>query len=82
MWKCRCWATQHGNLVHLFERDCSVQRRNQKVRTCPGALQWTRPSAPSCANRPCAQAREANYSHAGTVEYLFDDDTDSSTSSK
>ena len=66
---------RHGNLVHLFERDCSVQRRNQKVverAPAPYMDEVTRQELCASALR---LAREANYSHAGTVEYLFDVDT-------
>ena len=66
---------QHGNLVHLFERDCSVQRRNQKVverAPAPYMDETTRQELCASALR---LAKEANYSHAGTVEYLFDVDT-------
>ena len=66
---------RHGNLVHLFERDCSVQRRNQKVverAPAPYMDEVTRQELCASALR---LGREANYSHAGTVEYLFDVDT-------
>jgi pyruvate carboxylase len=66
---------KHGNLVHLFERDCSVQRRNQKVverAPAPYMDEATRQELCASALR---LAKEANYSHAGTVEYLFDVDT-------
>ncbi len=67
----------HGQLVHLFERDCSVQRRNQKV--------VERAPAPYLADIRRAElceaalrlARAAHYTHAGTVEFLVDADTDS-----
>ena len=66
---------QHGQLVHLFERDCSVQRRNQKV--------VERAPAPYLSNAQrevlCASALKlaagVNYTHAGTVEFLMDADT-------
>lgn len=66
---------QHGNLVHLFERDCSVQRRNQKVverAPAPYMDEVTRQALCASALR---LAKAANYSHAGTVEYLFDVDS-------
>ncbi|HZR35588.1 MAG TPA: pyruvate carboxylase [Nevskia sp.] len=64
----------HGNLIHLFERDCSVQRRNQKVveRAPAPYLDDTRRSELcEAALRLC---RQVNYSHAGTVEFLMDAD--------
>ena len=65
----------HGNLVHLFERDCSVQRRNQKVverAPAPYLDEATRSELCASALR---LAREVGYSHAGTVEFLMDADT-------
>ena len=66
---------QHGNLVHLFERDCSVQRRHQKVIEIAPA-----PSlAAALRDRICAAAlslcRAAKYTSAGTVEFLVDGDS-------
>ena len=66
-------ADTHGNVMHLFERDCSVQRRHQKVielapaPNLPGELR-----AKICADA-VAFAREINYSYAGTVEFLLDE---------
>ncbi len=64
----------HGNLVHLFERDCSVQRRHQKVIEIAPA-----PSlAPTLRDAICSAAlslcRAANYTNAGTVEFLVEGD--------
>jgi pyruvate carboxylase len=66
---------RHGNLVHLYERDCSVQRRHQKVVEIAPA-----PNLPAdVRNRICDAAlkigREARYDNAGTVEFLVDADT-------
>ena len=63
---------QHGNLVHLWERDCSVQRRHQKVVEVAPA-----PSLPlDLRRRICDSAvslcKSANYRNAGTVEFLVD----------
>ncbi len=66
----------HGNLVHLFERDCSVQRRNQKVverAPAPYMSQQVRDDLTSSAIR---LGNAANYRGAGTVEFLLDADTD------
>jgi pyruvate carboxylase len=64
----------HGNLVHLFERDCSVQRRHQKV--IEYAPAWSLP--PELRARIAADAlkiaRHVKYSNAGTVEFLVGED--------
>ena len=66
---------QHGNVMHLFERDCSVQRRNQKVverAPAPYLSEAQRTELCAAAVRLC---QSVNYSHAGTVEFLMDADT-------
>ncbi len=64
----------HGNLVHLWERDCSVQRRHQKVVEVAPA--WD--LEPKLRGRICDAAirlcKGASYTHAGTVEFLVDVD--------
>ncbi len=67
-------ADQHGNVVHLGERECSIQRRYQKIIE----------ESPSCALTPalreqmgslaCELARKAGYVNAGTVEFILDKD--------
>ncbi|RIK77546.1 MAG: pyruvate carboxylase [Planctomycetota bacterium] len=65
---------QHGNLVHLFERDCSVQRRHQKVVEIAPAPNL----APNVRDALCEAAvkigAEVRYDNAGTVEFLVDAD--------
>src|SRR3954447_24697685 len=67
---------QHGELVHLWERDCSVQRRHQKVVEVAPA--WN--LSTSLRQRICEAAvrlcRGAGYRNAGTVEFLVDVDAD------
>jgi len=66
---------RHGELVHLFERDCTVQRRNQKVverAPAPYLDETTRQAL--CASA-LNLAKAANYTHAGTVEFLMDADS-------
>ena len=66
----------HGNLVHLFERDCSVQRRNQKVvERAPAPYLSGRQRDELCASA-VRLARSVAYENAGTVEFLMDADTD------
>jgi pyruvate carboxylase len=65
----------HGQRVHLFERDCSVQRRNQKVvERAPAPYLDDATRAELCASA-LKLAAAANYTHAGTVEFLMDADT-------
>lgn len=63
----------HGNIVHLFERDCSVQRRHQKVvEEAPSSVltPTIREQMGKCA---VDVARSVNYTGAGTVEFIMDD---------
>jgi geranyl-CoA carboxylase alpha subunit len=68
------FADAQGNCVHLGERDCSVQRRHQKVveeAPCPVLTPGTREAMGAAA---VAAAQAVNYVGAGTVEFLLDDD--------
>ncbi len=66
----------HGNLVHAFERDCSVQRRNQKVVERAPAPYLEESRRAELCGAALKLARAAKYTHAGTVEFLMDADTD------
>ena len=68
-------ADRHGNVLHLYERDCSVQRRNQKVVEIAPALNLDEKIRNSLADAAVALAREAKYFSAATVEFLIDADT-------
>ena len=65
-------ADQHGNVVHLWERDCSTQRRHQKlIEESPA------PNLPDYIRQDMCKAavrliKKANYSNAGTVEFIVD----------
>jgi len=66
------FADTHGNVIHLGERDCSVQRRHQKVveeAPCPGMTSELRTKMGAVA---IEAARAVNYRGAGTVEFLLD----------
>jgi pyruvate carboxylase len=66
-------ADIHGNVMHLFERDCSVQRRHQKViELAPAPNLPEELRAKICADA-VAFARQIGYSFAGTVEFLLDE---------
>lgn len=66
----------HGNIVHLFERECSVQRRHQKViEEAPSSVltEEIRAKMGKCA---VDVARSVNYTGAGTVEFILDENLD------
>jgi len=64
---------EHGNYVHLFERECSVQRRHQKVvEETPSPL-MTPALRQKMGEQAIAAAKTVNYVGAGTVEFLVDD---------
>lgn len=61
---------KHGNVVHLFERECSIQRRNQKViEEAPSALLDDKTRA-AMGEQAVALAKAVNYDSAGTVEFV------------
>jgi acetyl-CoA carboxylase biotin carboxylase subunit len=69
-------ADSHGNCVHIFERDCSVQRRHQKITEeapCSTLLPETRKRMGDVA---IAAAQAVNYVGAGTIEFLLDENQD------
>ncbi len=66
---------KHGNLVHLFERDCSIQRRNQKVVERAPAPYLDDTTRHGLCEAALKLGRAANYAGAGTVEFLMDGDT-------
>ena len=65
----------HGNLLHLFERDCSVQRRNQKVVERAPAPYLSDAQRQELYDAALRLARAVKYTHAGTVEFLMDADS-------
>lgn len=62
----------HGNVVHLYERDCSVQRRHQKVVELAPAKDLPNEVRESILNDAVKLARSVNYRNAGTAEFLVD----------
>jgi len=69
------FGDQHGNLVHLFERECSVQRRHQKIiEETPSPL-LTPELRDQMGNAAVAAAKAVGYYNAGTVEFILDPDT-------
>lgn len=63
---------EYGNLVHLFERDCSVQRRFQKVVEVAPASSISQETQNHLYEYALKIGRQVNYSNAGTVEFLVD----------
>ena len=68
-------ADTHGNLLHLYERDCSVQRRHQKVVEVAPAANLPASVRGELCDAAAQLARKAKYRNAGTVEFLYDVDS-------
>jgi len=66
---------KHGQVVHLFERDCSVQRRNQKVVERAPAPYLNDAQRQALCESAIRLMKAVNYTHAGTVEFLMDGDS-------
>lgn len=67
-------ADSHGNVVHLFERDCSIQRRHQKLLEIAPSPQISDALRDKLGEYAVRAARAASYENAGTVEFLVDKD--------
>ena len=63
---------KHGNVVHLFERDCSVQRRHQKVIEVAPCVSLSEEMRSNICNAAASFMKEIGYVNAGTVEFLLD----------
>jgi acetyl-CoA carboxylase biotin carboxylase subunit len=66
------FGDKHGNLVHLFERECSVQRRHQKIIEETPSPVLTLKLRKEMDEAAVKAARAVNYFNAGTVEFIFD----------
>ena len=67
------FCDQQGNAVHLFERDCSIQRRHQKIIEEAPAPNLANATRESMTRDAIAAAKAVDYVGAGTVEFLMDD---------
>ena len=67
-------ADQYGNVVYLFERDCSVQRRHQKVIEEAPSSVLSEKLRKEMGEAACKVAKSCNYHGAGTVEFIFQDE--------
>ena len=66
---------KHGNVVHLHERDCSVQRRHQKVIEIAPSVELDEKVRAELCDAAVKLCKEIKYNNAGTVEFLYDQDS-------
>ncbi len=67
-------ADSHGNVIHLFERDCSIQRRHQKLIEIAPSPQLSDEQRHFVGEQAVKAAQAVGYENAGTVEFLLDED--------
>ncbi|WP_198265604.1 acetyl-CoA carboxylase biotin carboxylase subunit [sulfur-oxidizing endosymbiont of Gigantopelta aegis] len=67
-------ADEHGNVIHLFERDCSIQRRHQKLIEIAPSPQLSQAQRLAIGDLAVKAAKATGYSNAGTVEFLMAED--------
>lgn len=65
-------ADQHGHVIHLFERDCSIQRRHQKLIEIAPSPQLTTQQRETVCNLAVKAAKTVGYDNIGTMEFIFD----------
>jgi acetyl-CoA carboxylase biotin carboxylase subunit len=66
---------EHGNVIHLGERDCSLQRRHQKIIEEAPAYAVPQDVRSNICNAAATLARSIAYRNAGTIEFIYDNDT-------
>jgi pyruvate carboxylase subunit A len=66
-------ADQHGQCIHLYERDCSIQRRNQKLIEIAPSPQLEEAQRQYIGGLAVIAAKAVGYTNAGTIEFLLDD---------
>ncbi len=70
------FGDSHGNVLHLYERDCSVQRRHQKIVEESPAPRYSEDLRSAMADAAIRAARGVSYSNAGTVEFILTPDNE------
>ena len=65
-------ADEHGNVIHLFERECSIQRRHQKIIEETPSPVMTKKLRESMGKAAVAAAKAVGYTNAGTIEFMVD----------
>ena len=69
------FGDQHGNVIHLLERECTIQRRYQKVIEESPSPIMTKTLRKKMGDAAVKAAKALNYDNAGTVEFIYDDDS-------